>query len=77
MVRYHLAQNSTMTVEGVIELVQEKQIKLINFLSELDAHSRESHDELDKTILSHEREIVQMWKQDLDDILEELLNEEP
>lgn len=66
-----------MTVEGVIELVREKQIKLINFLSELDAHGRDGHDELDKTILIHEREIVQMWKQDLDDILEELLNEEP
>lgn len=62
----------SMTVEGTIELVQEKQMKLINFISEINSHTQGGHDELDKTILSHERKIVEMWKRDLDEILEEL-----
>lgn len=61
-----------MTIENAINLVQEKKLKLINFISEINSHSQESHDELDKTILSHERQIFEMWKQDLDEILEEL-----
>lgn len=62
-----------MTIENVVELVQQKQMKLVNFLSELNSHNQDGHDELDKTIFLHERNIVEMWKQDLDDILEELL----
>jgi len=65
-----------MTVEGAIDLVQEKQMKLVNFISEINAHHNEEHDALDKAIMSHERKIIEMWKQDLDEILEELLKEE-
>lgn len=64
-----------MTVNSAIELIQEKRNFLIGLISQITSHDSVDHDSIDKEILQHELKIAEMWKQDLEDILDELLSE--
>jgi hypothetical protein len=64
-----------MTVNNAIELIQEKRNFLIGLISQITSHDSVDHDRIDKEILQHELKIAEMWKQDLEDILDELLSE--
>ena len=64
-----------MTVNSAIELIQEKRNLLISLISQITSHDSTDHDKIDKEILQHELKIAEMWKQDLEEILDELLSE--
>ena len=64
-----------MTVNSAIELIQEKRNLLISLISQITSHDSADHDKIDKEILQHELKIAEMWKQDLEEILDELLSE--
>lgn len=64
-----------MTVNSAIELIQEKRNFLISLISQITSHDSADHDKIDKEILQHELKIAEMWKQDLEEILDELLSE--
>lgn len=64
-----------MTVTSAIDLIQEKRNLLLNLISQIGAHEKNDYDEMDREILQHEIKIAELWKQDLDDILNELVSE--
>ncbi len=64
-----------MTVTSAIDLIQEKRNLLLNLISQIGAHEKNDYDEMDREILQHEIKIAELWKQDLDDILNELVGE--
>ncbi len=64
-----------MTVTSAIDLIQEKRNLLLNIISQIGAHEKNDCDEMDREILQHEIKIAELWKQDLDDILNELVSE--
>lgn len=65
-----------MTLENAIEIIYERRERLVNLISQIQAHSQNCSDNLEKRIFLQELEITQMWKQDLEEILNELLDEE-
>ncbi|MBI5859453.1 MAG: hypothetical protein HZB73_01725 [Nitrosarchaeum sp.] len=64
-----------MTVDSAIDLIQEKQNLLLGLISQINLHDKDDPDEMDKEILQHEMKIIELWKQDLDDILDELISD--
>jgi hypothetical protein len=64
-----------MTVTSAIDLIQEKRNLLLNLISQIGTHEKNDYDEMDREILQHEIKIAELWKQDLDDILNELVSE--
>lgn len=64
-----------MTVSNAIDLIQEKRNLILGLISQINMHDKEDLDEMDKKILQHELKIAELWKQDLEDILEELLGD--
>jgi hypothetical protein len=64
-----------MTVSSAIDLIQEKRNTILSLISQFNVHNEEEHDEMDKKILQHEIKIVELWKQDLEDILDELISD--
>jgi hypothetical protein len=64
-----------MTVSSAIDLIQEKRNMLLNLISQIGTHKKNDHDEIDREILQHEIKIAELWKQDLEDILDELVSE--
>lgn len=63
------------TVSSAIDLIQEKRDLILGLISQIRTHDKEDHDEMDLKILQHELKIAELWKQDLEDILEELLSD--
>lgn len=63
------------TVSSAIDLIQEKRDLILGLISQISAHDKDDLDEMDKKILQHELRIAELWKQDLEDILEELLGD--
>lgn len=63
------------TVSSAIDLIQEKRDLILGLISQIRTHDKEGHDEMDMEILQHELKIAELWKQDLEDILEELLSD--
>lgn len=63
-----------MTVDNALDLIQEKRNTLIGLISQINSHDKD-HDEMDKEILQHEMKIIELWKQDLEDIFDELVSE--
>ena len=63
------------TVSSAIDLIQAKRDVLLGLISQIRTHYKEDHDEIDMKILQHELKIAELWKQDLEDILEELLSD--
>lgn len=64
-----------MTVTSAIDLIQEKRNLLLNLISQIGTHEKNDYDEMDREILQHEIKIAELWKQDLEDILDELVSE--
>lgn len=64
-----------MTINSAIDLIEEKRNILLGLISQINSHYKEDHDEIDMKILQHERKIAELWKQDLEEILEELLSD--
>jgi hypothetical protein len=64
-----------MTVTSAIDLIQEKRNLLLNLISQIGTHEKNDYDEMDREILQHEIKIAELWKQDLEDILNELVSE--
>jgi hypothetical protein len=64
-----------MTVSNAIDLIQEKRNLILGLISQISIHNKEDLDEMDKKILQHELKIAELWKQDLEDILDELLSD--
>ena len=64
-----------MTVDSALDLIQEKRNTLLGLISQINSHDKEDHDEMGKEILQHEMKIIELWKQDLEDIFDELVSE--
>lgn len=64
-----------MTVSNAIDLIQEKRNLILGHISQISMHDKDDLDEMDKKILQHELKIAELWKQDLEDILDELLSD--
>jgi hypothetical protein len=62
-------------VSSAIELIQEKRNTILGLISQINSHYEENPDEMDKKILQHEMEIAELWKQDLEEILDELVSD--
>lgn len=70
-----MTSSKHMTVSSAIDLIQEKRDLILGLISQIRTHDKEDHDEMDAKILQHELKIAELWKQDLEDILEELLSD--
>lgn len=64
-----------MTVSSAIDLIQEKRNLLLSLISQIGAHDKKDHDAMDREIIQHEMKIAELWKQDLEDILDELVSD--